>query len=132
MKTIFGHSVFLNKEQRYALTKPNTCIEVLGSTLITEIEENPETKEIFCKYKLTNQIEYPRIISKTKDGFWINLDTSKYKNLLDLKDGGCKELQFNQRSKSLDSEELHTVNISDMSKLEESILFVNFSKTDFR
>lgn len=116
-----SHYIYINREQRYAL-HAGESLEVVGISVPVWFHKGTTSepaKEIFCKYKITNEAEN-RAIIPTEEGFNINLpqkmdqdkdDTSEEtkkavalrlgtsENLLDYKDGGKEWLEFRQYNK---------------------------------
>ena len=114
-----SHYVYLNREQRYAIhdLKPVEVIGVSVPVWFNNGNTSEPAKEVFCKYKITNEPINKTIIS-TEDGYSINipqkitfdsfskefqiaaamqLGTSE--KLLDVKDGGNESLEFRQYNK---------------------------------
>src|SRR4051812_16170652 len=85
-RLLVSHQIFLTGEQRRALTKPESDVQVTGISVPVWVrgkETTEPAQEVFCNYRLTTMFEHPRQIISNADGYWINLDISKWNNLLD-------------------------------------------------
>lgn len=115
-----SHYIYLNREQRYKVHS-GEFVEVIGISVPVWFYRGTTSepaKEMFCKYKITNEATDKSILS-TKEGYEINLpqkteldnDNSPEvkeitsiklgtsERLLDLKDGGTEWLEFRQYNK---------------------------------
>ena len=137
ISVIVPHYVFLTREQRYALNeKPTTKIEVVGWCTPVWCKGIPfgkkkkwinsePVKEIICRYVVTNQLGKV-VIEVEKDGFRLNLATKNVcGKLLDVKDMGCKSVNFANRAQIHIAGDkypvIHFVNINDIGLSKQSL-----------
>lgn len=130
---IISHNLYLNYEQRYALHERN-AVEVIGVSVPVWFRQgntSEPAKEIFCKYKITNEFKTKSIISN-EAGYTINLpqiiefksgkleqevqsfvnnNMPTSKKLLDIKDGGSEWLEFRHFTKLGKHNLIHFVEI---------------------
>lgn len=116
-----SHYIYLRREERYKLHNGES-LEITGISVPVWFHRgntSEPAKEIFCKYKLTNE-PTNKIIVSTEEGYQINLpqklelggenvpkevqDVVSVKlgtseRLLDTKDGGSELLEFRQYNK---------------------------------
>ena len=116
-----SHYIYLNREQRYKLHDGET-VEIIGISIPVWFHRGTTSepaKELFCKYKLTNE-PVNKTIMATDEGYAINLpqklelgdDTVPEEvqyavavqlgtsdRLLDIKDGGNEWVEFRQYNK---------------------------------
>jgi hypothetical protein len=86
-KTLFiSHSIFLNEEEMNTLTLENKSIETIGISVSTWSDDSEISKEILCRYLITNEMESSQIVDIMPDGYKIYLkDISKFRRLKDSK-----------------------------------------------
>ena len=114
-----SHYIYLSHEQRYDLHELKS-VEAIGASVPVWFDNgntSEPAKEVFCKYKITNEPVNKAIIP-TEEGYSINLpqkitfdNFSKEfqiaaamhlgtsEKLLDIKDGGIESLEFRQYNK---------------------------------
>lgn len=111
-----SHYIYLTKKQRYDLHEGHE-VNILGVSVPVWFDKGSTSepaKEVFCKYKLTNEKLNQAIIAN-EEGYHINLPQKQdlsnqfdsvlnFKiptsdKLLDTKDGGVESLEFRQYNK---------------------------------
>jgi len=116
-----SHYIYLNREQRYKLHSGES-LEVTGVSIPVWFHRGTTSepaKEMFCKYKLTNEA-INKAIMPMEEGYNINLpqklelgggnvpeevqdvvavQLGTSERLLDVKDGGSEWLEFRQYNK---------------------------------
>ena len=133
-----SHHLYLTREERYAVDRGEE-VEVIGSSVpvwyFKEKTSEP-ANEIFAKYKII--IGENKKVEINQDRTWTLEIPKKIKNekfepervltskdLLDIKDGGVGEINFKILSKIQRKTRFinvfHTVNVSDINKLTESL-----------
>lgn len=135
-----SHYVYLTKEQRYALHAGQE-VEVVGVSVPVWFHKGTTSepaKELFCKYKLTNE-KTNKVIFQTEEGYAVNLPqpqaekitdetpiaTGYSDKLLNVEDKGSEYLDFRQynRIKQGDKEfnVVHFVEIKTLETLMETL-----------
>lgn len=114
LRLTVSHYIYLSRDQRYALHNGES-LEIVGISVpvwFMKGNTSEPAKEVFCKYKITNQ-PGNRIINLTEDGYCVNLPQKVLKEnsseeanqavnlrmsekLLDIKDGGSERFEFRQ------------------------------------
>jgi hypothetical protein len=114
-----SHYIYLSHEQRYDLHELKS-VEAIGASVPVWFDNgntSEPAKEVFCKYKITNEPINKAIIS-TEDGYCINIpqkitfdsfskefqiaaamQLGSSEKLLDVEDGGNESLEFRQYNK---------------------------------
>lgn len=114
LRLTISHYIYLSRDQRYALHN-GEALEIVGTSVpvwFMKGNTSEPAKEVFCKYKLTNQ-PGNKIINISEEGYCINLPQKILKEasqdqivnvensrmsekLLDIKDGGAEQFEFRQ------------------------------------
>jgi hypothetical protein len=103
-----SHYIYLTRDQRYRLHS-GEALEVVGISVPVWFDKGTTSepaREIFCKYKLTNN-PANKAITPYKEGYNINLPQktdsaspqkimTSSKKMLDINDGGSESLEFRQ------------------------------------
>lgn len=110
-----SHYIYLSKDQRYNL-HAGQDIEAIGVSIPVWFHKGSTSepaKEIFCKYKLTNE-NVNKVIVQMNEGYVINLPqkvekeavteetpifTASSDKLLDVEDNGAEYMEFRQYNK---------------------------------
>lgn len=114
MENLFiAHSIFLTREERYALADGKKTIETVGISVPTWSDKSEISKEVLCRYLVTNEIESESVVESMPDGYKIYIkDISKCQKLKDIKDEGSEWL-------SLKEERNHTFHQIVIQKIED-------------
>lgn len=130
-----SHYIYLSKEQRYSLHDGQE-IEVVGVSIPVWFHKGSTSepaKEIFCKYKLTNE-KTNKVIVLMNEGYVVNLPqkvekedvtdetpifTASSEKLLDVADNGSEHMEFRQYNKvKQGSREFNVVHFVEIKTLE--------------
>lgn len=128
-----SHYVYLTKEQRYALHAGQE-VEVVGVSVPVWFQKGTTSepaRELFCKYKLTNE-KVNKVISQMEEGYVINLpqkteattdetpiSSGQSDRLLDITDKGAEFLDFRQYNKvRQEHREFNVVHFVEIKRLE--------------
>jgi hypothetical protein len=125
-----SHSLFLTREQRYALQVPEAEIEVIGSCSpvwvikgehITKIAE-----EVFAKYRFRHCPEPEKhTITFLPEGFMVKLSPDMPYHLTDISDGGSACLSLTHKNviemEGKVAPVVHYFNVDDIRILEETL-----------
>lgn len=128
MTLTISHYIYLSKEERYKL-HVGEKVDVIGFCVPVWFKKGSTSepaKEIFCKYKLTNE-NLKKIIFEN-DGYSINLPQSEKEDdpkpsekLLDISENGSEYIAFQQYHTmnfgEMDFEVIHFVEIKDTEAL---------------
>lgn len=109
-----SHSLFLTREQRYALQVPETEIEVIGSCSLVWIKDGEhETKiaeEVFAKYRFRHCPEDEKhTMILMPEGFVIKMSPNMPIHLTDIKDGGSMSLILTHKNSITIDDKVETI-----------------------
>lgn len=129
-----SHNLFLTRQQRYELCQTDVAMEVVGVSVPVWFlggRTSEPAREVFAKYILSIT-DNSTAIKRHSEGYIINLpktlsnvERSVAQLLMDPEDGGQSMIQYkeysNGRYKKNAYRAIHTVEIYDMSVLEDSL-----------
>jgi hypothetical protein len=124
------HYLFLTREQRYALSVPETEIEVIGCCTPVWIQNGVHlskiAEEIFAKYRIRHCPEPEKqTINSMDEGFLIRLSPDMPKFLLDCCDNGQQRLCLTHKNIITIDDKVapvvHFLTMEDIQVLEETL-----------
>lgn len=129
-----SHNIFLTRQQRYELCQTDVVLSVVGVSVPVWFlggRTSEPAREVFCKY-LLSITDNSTAVRKHSEGYIINLPKALSnvsrtvpELLMDPEDGGQSMIQYkeysNGRSKNRTYRVIHTVEIYDMTVLDESL-----------